>query len=97
MALLVLLVPTNGDEVVIGSHAVEALTRLGVASISVARDEMTTAVILEGWAFQSARVEPAIAALGLSSCDVRALQPVAQMAVPAPTQYPKRGTPARLR
>ena len=67
MALLVLLVPTDDDEVVIGSHAVEALTRLGITSMSVARDEMTTAVILEGWAFQSARVDPAIAALGFSA------------------------------
>jgi len=80
MALLVLLVPTAGDTVAIGSQAIEALTRLGVTSISVAQDEGTTAVILEGWAFQPAPVEPAIAALGLPS-DVRTLQPVAQMAV----------------
>jgi hypothetical protein len=81
MALLVLLIPTGGDEVAIGSQAVEALTRLGVTSVSVARDELTTAVILEGWAFQPARAEHAIAALGFSRPEARALQPVAQMAV----------------
>ena len=82
MGLLVLLVPTDAAEVPIGSRAIEALARLGVTNLSLAADSDTTAIILEGWAFDPARSGAAIRALG-SRAEARTLQPVAQMAVSA--------------
>ena len=82
MGLLVLLVPTDRTDVPIGSTAIEALARLGVTSVSLAADCHTTAIILEGWAFDPARSGAAILALG-SPGEARTLQPVAQMAVSA--------------
>ena len=59
----------------------EALARLGVTSVSLARDEQTAAVILEGWAFDSARPDAARRALGAAGSGARALQPLVHMAV----------------
>lgn len=81
MALLVLLVPAARGDVPFGSSTVEALARLGVTSVSLARDEQTAAVILEGWAFDSGRPDAAVRALGAAGHDARALQPVVQMVV----------------
>jgi len=81
MALLVLLVPAACGDVPFGSSTVEALARLGVTSVSLARDEQTAAVILEGWAFDPARPDAARRALGAAGSKARALQPLVQMAV----------------
>lgn len=80
MALLVVLVPTNEGDVPLGSATVEALARLGVTSVSLARDEQTAVVILEGWAFDAAHPDAALHALGATH-GARALKPVVQMAV----------------
>lgn len=82
MALLVLLVPAVRGNVPLGSATVEALARLGVTTVSLARDEHTTAVILEGWAFDPTRPDAAVDALGAAG-QARTLQPIAQMAVTA--------------
>lgn len=83
MGQLVLLVPTDRADVPIGSAAIEALARLGVTTVSLATDNHTTAIILEGWAFEPARTGAVILALGGSPEDPRTLQPIAQMAVSA--------------
>jgi hypothetical protein len=86
MAQLVLLLPSDRDEVSLGPKNVEALARLGVTTVSLARDERTAAVILEGWALDPGRHEEALAALGASGDTSRALVPVVQIAVStAPT------------
>jgi hypothetical protein len=81
MALLVVLLPAGRGDVPLGTAAVKALARLGVTSVSLARDEHTAAVILEGWAFDPTRPEAALTALGAGAGEVRTLQPVVQMAV----------------
>jgi hypothetical protein len=83
MALLVVLVPADRTDVSLGTSVVEALARLGVTTVSLARDEQTAAVILEGWAFDAARHDAALAALGSEVGEARTLQPVLQMAVAA--------------
>ena len=83
MGQLVLLVPTDRTDVPIGSTAIEALARLGVTSVSLAADCHTTAIILEGWAFDPARSGAAILALGGSPEETRTLQSIAHMAVSA--------------
>jgi hypothetical protein len=87
MAQLVLLLPADRDEVSLGPKNVEALARLGVTSVLLARDERTAAVILEGWALDPGCHDEALAALGASMDTSRALAPVVHMVVSgAPTQ-----------
>jgi hypothetical protein len=83
MAQLVLLVSADREDVSLGAGNIEALARLGVTSISLARDEHTAALILEGWALDPSQHAEALAALGTSAEKARALQPVAEMAVSA--------------
>jgi len=83
MALLVLLVPAEGNYAAIDSEAVEALARLGVTTVSLARDDETIAVILDGWAFDPTADDAALVALGAGDAGARTLQPVMQMAVSA--------------
>jgi hypothetical protein len=91
MALLVILVPAKGNYTPIDAEAVEALARLGVTTVSLARDEETLAVILDGWAFAPAADDAALAALGAEDAGARTLQPVMQMAVSAAAK--ERGRP----
>lgn len=81
MALLVLLIPTDRGDFSLGTSNLEALAGLGVTSVSLARDDRTAAVILEGWALDPGDEAAMRAALGASSSDVRALRAVGQMAV----------------
>ena len=83
MGQLVLLVCSDRADVPIGSTAVEALARLGVTNLSLAADSRTTAIILEGWAFDPARSGAVIRALGRSPDETRTLQSSVQMAVSA--------------
>lgn len=83
MAQLVLLIAADRDEVSLGAKNVEALARLGVTSVTLAGDEQTAAVILEGWALDPGCHDAALAALGASAETTRALQPIVQMAVSA--------------
>ncbi len=83
MGLLVVLVPADHDDLTLGPPAVEALARLGVTSVSLARDDQTTAVILEGWAFDAGRPHAALSAFGTTSGEARTLRPIGQMAVTA--------------
>ena len=91
MALLVVLVPAEGNYAAIDSEAVEALARLGVTTVSLARDEEIIAVILDGWAFDPTEDGPALAALGAGDSGARTLQPLMQMAVS--TAAKERGRP----
>jgi hypothetical protein len=83
MAQLVLLISTDQGDVSLSARSVEALARLGVTSVSLARDARTSAVVLEGWALDASQGVEALAALGASGGNARALQPVVQMAVSA--------------
>jgi hypothetical protein len=83
MSLLVVLVPAEHDELSLGPAAVEALARLGVTSVSLARDDRVAALVLEGWAFDASRPDAAVAALGAMPYGAQALQPVMQVAVTA--------------
>jgi hypothetical protein len=80
MALFVVLVP-EGNYAPIDADSVEALARLGVTTVSLARDEETLAVILDGWAFDPAAHAAALAALGVEDGGARTLQSVMHMAV----------------
>jgi hypothetical protein len=67
------------------SHVV-ALGRLGVASVGLAGDERTLAVVVEGWAFDPVRAADGVhAALGVRNREVQALYELAHVAVSTAT------------
>lgn len=83
MPLLVLLVPAERNQTLLGPEAVEALAGLGVTSVAVARDEASVALVLEGWAFDRRSQQAAVEAIGAPAEGARALRLVTQMGVTA--------------
>lgn len=83
MAKVVLLLPPD-TEVAVGRSSTERLTAFGVSHLSVLRDDVTVAVVLEGWSFDPSRsLDRVIEVLGTGS-EVRVLHELAHVAVHAP-------------
>lgn len=79
MAMLLILLPA-GTKTCLRSEAVSALARVGVTSLALVRDERSTGVVVEGWAFDPiGSAEAVIAAVSGRSREARALQPVMEM------------------
>lgn len=79
MAMLLILLPA-GAKACLRSEAVSALARVGVTSLALVRDDRSTGVIVEGWAFDPiGSAEAVIAAVSGRSPEARALQPVMEM------------------
>lgn len=79
MAKLLVLLPAHAGTC-LRSEAVAALARLGVTSVSLVRDDRSTGVVVEGWAFDPVgSAEAVIAAVSGRSRRARALQPVLEM------------------
>jgi hypothetical protein len=77
MGVLVLLVANNDPAAEFGPAVAAQLAALGVTSLSVLRDTQTTAVAMQGWAFDPARSADAAAqALAPGGTAVRVLRPV---------------------
>lgn len=82
MGVLVLLVANQDPAAEVGPAVAEQLAALGVTSLSVLRDEQTTAVALEGWAFDPTQsAEAAARAVAADRSAVRVLRPVLESAV----------------
>jgi hypothetical protein len=77
VGVVVLLVANKDSAAEVGPAVVQRLAELGVTSLSVLRDEQTTALALQGWAFDPTRsAEAAAQALTGGQSAVRVLQPV---------------------
>jgi hypothetical protein len=77
--MLLILLPA-GATACLRSEAVPALARIGVTSLALVRDERSTGVVVEGWAFDPiVSAEAVIAAVSEPSEQARALQPVMEM------------------
>lgn len=84
MGVLVLLVANQHPAAEVGPAVAQQLAALGVTNLSVLRDEQTTAVALEGWAFDPTRsAEAAAQAVAADRTAVRVLRPVIESAVHA--------------
>ena len=53
MAMLAVMLPAGGRQVIPGPHAAERLAELGVTHISLLRGDGVALVVLEGWAFDA--------------------------------------------
>ena len=82
MAHLVVLLPAESHSA-LGPNAVCALSRLGVTSVSLARNDQTVAVVLEGWAFDPGAEDAVLAALEVPAVEAKLLQPIVHMTVSA--------------
>jgi hypothetical protein len=78
MGMLVLLV--EDAEATISATTSQHLARIGVSRVELLRDAHTTAIVLEGWAFDPAPAD-AIAQLVTPGLEVRTLRPVMRIVV----------------
>jgi hypothetical protein len=82
MGALVLLLDGAEPTVELRPDVVEALAALGVTNVTLLRDETSTAVAVEGWAFDPDRsAEAAARAIGVSRERVSILRPVLESAI----------------
>lgn len=78
MPMLIVLLDARRDVAVLDVETANQLANLGVTQVTIARDETTEAVVLEGWAFDvPAYGAEAIELIGGTS-GTRSLQPVLQ-------------------
>jgi hypothetical protein len=63
MATVLLIADRHAEDPVIGPDVAERLATLGISRITLLRDPSSTAVILEGWAFDPARTHEATGAV----------------------------------
>lgn len=63
MATVLLVAARHAGEPVVGPDVAERLANLGISRITLLRDPSSTAVILEGWAFDPARTDEATGAV----------------------------------
>jgi hypothetical protein len=63
MAMVLLVAEVQAGEPVLGPNVAERLAGLGITRITLLRDASSTAVVLEGWAFDPARSDLALRAL----------------------------------
>ena len=82
MGVLVLLVANENPAAEVGPAVAQELAALGVTSLSLLRDDRTTAVALEGWAFDAERsAEAAARAVAADPAAVRVLRPIVESAL----------------
>jgi hypothetical protein len=84
VGVLVLLVANENPAAEVGPAIAQELAALGVTSLSLLRDDQTTAVALEGWAFDADRSAGAAArAVAADPAAVRVLRPIVESALHA--------------
>jgi len=82
VGVLVLLLANSDPAAEVGPGVAQKLGALGITNLSVLRDEQTTAVALEGWAFDTNRSADAAArAVAADPASIRVLRPVIESAV----------------
>jgi hypothetical protein len=84
VAMLVVLIPASEAEPSLQPTALSKLAQLGVTSVAVVRDDLTLALVVEGWAFDPSRsAEAVVDAVAARALGPRTLYPVTHMAVSA--------------
>jgi hypothetical protein len=78
MGMLVLLV--EDAEATISATTSQHLARIGVSHVELLRDAHTTAIVLEGWAFDPGRADE-VARTVTPGLEVRTLRPVMRVVV----------------
>jgi len=88
MAMVLLVAAPSAGQPVLGPEAAHRLAELGIGRIALLADDAGIGVVLEGWAFDPARVDDAVGSVfpAAGDTDVRVLHDVELVAVaPAPS------------
>lgn len=82
MGELLLLLGNDDPGAELGPGVAQKLAALGITEVAVLRDERTTAVVLEGWAFDIGRsADTVVRLLAADPSTVQVLRPVFESAV----------------
>lgn len=82
MAAVLILVSSGHGDLALGPDTLSDLAEIGVTSISLARDDDTLGIVLEGWAFDPERHGSKAADLLIAErSELRLLHVITQMAV----------------
>jgi hypothetical protein len=81
MALAVLVADSQAGQPVVGPAVAARLASLGVTRVSLLGDLGQVGVVLEGWAFDPARVDEAVRAVFPDTSAVRVLREIEHVAV----------------
>jgi hypothetical protein len=76
--MLVVMLSTHDSDPALDARAAGRLADLGVTHLSIARDDSTAAIVLEGWAFDPAVSGPEATEIVAGSATHITLQPVLQ-------------------
>lgn len=96
MAMLVLVFANADRAAEVGANAAPELAALGVTTVSVLRDEQTTALVLDGWAFDAGRSADAVVRIVTDDpSGVQVLRPVLESAVHPSSSRRSKGRSAR--
>lgn len=87
MAIVMLVAEIHAGEPVLGPNVAERLGSLGITRVSLLRDQSSTALVLEGWAFDPARTDEAIRAVfPVGGASLRKFHEVQQVGVSSAPQ-----------
>lgn len=82
--MMVVLLPASEPEPALQPFAVSKLGRLGVTSVVLLRAERTSALVVEGWAFDPRRsADDVVAAVTGDGSSVQTLHSIAELALSA--------------
>lgn len=82
MALVMLVAGPGSSEPAVGPGAAERLAQLGITRVSLLSDPLGIGVVLEGWAFDPARVDVAVRAMfSDGGAGIRILREIEHVAV----------------
>jgi hypothetical protein len=91
MAMVMLVAEIHAGEPVLGPNVAERLGSLGITRVTLLRDPSSTAVVLEGWAFDPARTDEAVRAVfPIGGASLGTFHEVQQVRVSSP--HPRRET-----
>ena len=83
MAIALLIAGPDADEPVVGPEAAARLANVGITRVELLGDGSLTGVVLEGWAFDPARVDEALRAVyPTGKAGIRVLHALEHVAVP---------------
>jgi hypothetical protein len=82
MTTLVLIADAEAGQPLVGPESAARLGRMGFSHITLLRDRVSTAVVLEGWAFNPAEVDDALhTVFADGGVSVRAFHEVEQVVI----------------
>lgn len=82
MAVALLVAGRDVDQPIVGPDAAECLAGLGISRVSLLQDSLGVGIVVEGWAFDPARINEAVRAIFPDArADIRIFHEIEHVAV----------------